>query len=281
MANKPNAFARVELLVTAACLTVSICLVSLTIAQPDRAANSPLHPRSVNDAAQLRSIHQAWIIFAKEFNGQYPRPGLIDRLPDPVLGEIPGRGPEDVEANTTANLHSALIIQNFYSAELLISPVERNPKVRALRGDEYNYERYDPSLDVYWDSDFKADLMTGSNVSYAHMPICGERAARHWRETTTGRFPLLGNRGPKDGKLDPGSFTCGPHGNWAGNIAFSHDDVSFLTATQPENLTYVADDDVQKPDNLFAMESGVEGADAIIAFTRAMSKEGKPELQFD
>jgi hypothetical protein len=35
-----------------------------------------------------------------------------------------------------------------------------------------------------------------------------------------------------------------------------------------------------RPDNIFAMESGPRGADAILSFTKAMTDEG-PQLQFD
>jgi len=109
----------------------------------------PRRPRGaprLKDQAQIRSIHQSLVVFAKEFGGLYPTPGLIDRLPyDAGNGpqEVPGRGDEDITQNTTANLYSALIMQDYITPELLISPLERNPKV--MLKDDYDYERWDPN----------------------------------------------------------------------------------------------------------------------------------------
>ncbi|MCZ6444835.1 MAG: hypothetical protein O6758_01490, partial [Planctomycetota bacterium] len=59
----------------------------------------------MNDIAQLKEIHQAWIAFANDNKGRYAVPGLIDRRPDPILGDMDGTGPEDSSLNTTANLY--------------------------------------------------------------------------------------------------------------------------------------------------------------------------------
>jgi hypothetical protein len=265
--------ARTDILACAGCAVIACTIGSLVPGQAedrvDPAGFQP-HPKSMKDAAQLRAIHQSWLIFAREFSGILPTPGLIDRLPFNGQ-EIPGRGEEDINANTTANLYSACIMHNYFTPELIISPVERNPKVRVMA--DYDYEAFDPVKDVYWDARFKADLTAGSNVSYAHMPIYGQRKLKEWRDTSNSAWPLLGNRGPKDGKADPSSYTCGPHGNWAGNVVFSDNH------SQPfQKSTSIPLRDGQL-DNIFASDDA-NGTDAILTFTREITDKG-PVFQFD
>ena len=46
----------------------------------------------LKDGTQIRGIHPAWLTYSSEFDGVFPPPGLIDRLPDPALGDVPGQG---------------------------------------------------------------------------------------------------------------------------------------------------------------------------------------------
>ena len=265
----------IETLVTVSCGAALLALV-LAAAPPQDDGPRP-HARSVKDGLQLRQIHASLVAFGREYDMGFPRPGLIDRLPTGVGGvvrDIPGRGAEDVTQNTTANLYAALIMQNYCSPALCISTVERNPNVKGCT--EYDYARYDPVGDVYWDPAFKADLKVLSHTSYAHLVIHGRRADRQWRVTSETTFPVLCNRGPRDGKVDPDSFTCGPHGHWAGFVVYNDNHVVMESATTPSGLVF----DGKKPDNLFAFDDGIDGGDAILTFTKAMTADG-PEVQFD
>jgi hypothetical protein len=200
---------RIEPLALLACGIILVSAVAVVLARSGDLRQPVFHPLTIKDGAQLRQIHQSLVVFGREGNGRFPRPGLINRLP--VNGQrIPGRGQEDVSQNTTANLFSSLIAQNFVTPELLVSPVERNDKVRVLKQDRYDYTKVRPAENVFWDDAFKADLKVLSHVSYAHMPIHGERAAKHWRDTMDSHVSTLGNRGPRDGKVDPKSITNGP-----------------------------------------------------------------------
>jgi hypothetical protein len=236
--------------------------------------------RSLKDATSAKLIHQSFCIFANEFDGIFPRPGLMDRLPvefDGRMQDIPGRGDEDVTQNTTANLFSALITQNYFNPDLVVSPVERNPKVKKM--EDYSWEAYDPAKDTYWDDDFAADLKAGSNVSYAHLPMFGERGKKQWRSTFDAKWVILGNRGPLAGEPDWQSYTCGPHGNWAGNVVFHDNHTEMLDTMTPKQVVYKLEE-LERPDNIFAMETGPAGYDVIITFTKKIGKE-KLEIQHD
>ncbi len=153
------------------------------------------------DQTQIKQIHAAWATFARDYDGIFPTPGLINRLainaPNTALdGEHkPGRGPEDLRANTSAAMYSACIMQNYFTPQILVAPTEPSGFV-AIK-DDYAWNAYDPINDWYWDfhpddpeqapSELPgyipfatkvdkevhtiSDLI--SNTSYAHMPICG------------------------------------------------------------------------------------------------------------
>ncbi len=261
---------RIDVLGGLVCIVAALAMSAIVFAQGGR-GNPNVHAKTLKDAKQQEQIHQAMLIFARESEGTFPRPGLINRLADPDLGRhIPGRGPEDVSANTTANLYSCMIAQNYFTPELVVSPVERNPNVSAKANENgYDYDAYNPVDDSYWDSDFKADLKTKSHVSFAHPPLVDPHVDR-WLDEMRPNYAQLGNRGPTDGTLDPDSYTCGPHGNWAGNIVFGDNHFEFLNSTTPASL---------KVDNLFAVDKERK-LDSLLAFTKSIVA-GKAELQFD
>jgi hypothetical protein len=268
-----NGMTRVEVAVGVACAVVILSLATGLFAQGEN-ANVKGHKKTHMDAAQAGQIHRAMIIFANDNSGRFVIPGLINRLAikedagAALAGRhVPGMGPEDESANTTANLYSSLIAQMFFTPELVVSPIERNPSVTV--DDDYDFDAYNPAKDTYWDSTFAAELRKGSNVSYAHQPITKARRDL-WRNTMDHHLAQIGNRGPKDGGLDPDSYTCGPHGNWAGNIVFGDNHTEFFGTTTPEKL---------KGDNLFAADAERE-LDALIAFTKSV-KDGEAALQFD
>lgn len=267
-------------LICAAAMGTGIAVTAGAMHSDDPAA-ARLSSKSLRDAAHLRQIHGGFITFAQRYRpGHYPIPGRVRRLPvenGTNDGGENAEGPEDVTQNTTANIFSLLVMGRYYPPRLLISPIERNPKVRELEG--YRYDVFDPESNTYWDDAFTADLETGSHVSYAHMPIFGERVERHWWHTGDSTSAVLGNRGPREGRLDPASHTCGPHGHWSGHVVFNDNHVEMRRETGPESLTFDRNDESHR-DNLFRFDDGVAGVDRILTFTKAMTDEG-PTVQFD
>jgi hypothetical protein len=234
---------------------------------------------TLKDASQIRGIHQSWLVFAGESAGVLPTPGLIKR--QSVDGQrVPGRGKEDKLENTTANIHAMCIMQNFYSPEFCVGPTEPSSKV--FIKDDYSWDSYNPSNDVYWDSTFKADLQSRSNISYASMPVAGERQARHWRNTLGGSIAMIGNRGVRNGSvaqpLHNQSITLKIHGDgstWRGNVCFGDAHCELVRGFYPPNVLYRNRSGGWEPDNLFRNDNygmptanGVSGTDCWLAITQ-------------
>lgn len=259
---------RIEVVVVILVLLV-VTVIGVVIIGSGSRVISPL----LKDGSQLRGIHQSWLIFASEFNGVFPIPGWIRRLPvmqDGVETIIPGQGDLDISQNTTANLYSALIMQNYFSPQLCVGPTE--PSGMVFIHDTYNWELYDPYTNVYWDDAFAADLTTGSNVSYAHKPLSGSWIETGWSETLSESFVVLGNRGPRDGIHDQKSITNAIHGQyyyWSGNIIFSDNHVKVSNSFTLKNK-----------DNIFRSEEEYGDQDAFLTFTKQMTTEG-PIVQWD
>jgi hypothetical protein len=174
--------------------------------------------RRLKDATQARLIHQSWQSYAQEFGGVMPPPSLIARSSRGGL-ETTARGPEDISLNATAHVYSACIMQNYFLPELtIVSLVEPIPVVEPMRNDAHDYSAFLPAQFVYWDATFKADLQTGSNVTYGHVPIYGRLRIDHWGESPgDSKWPILGNPGPLNGENEPQSYTfkfCEPVNPW-------------------------------------------------------------------
>ena len=229
--------------------------------------------KALRDGTQIKQIHEAWIIFARGFDGVFPTPGLINRLPVDVgagLEEIPGRGDEDISANTTRNLFSLCIMQNYISPEVCIGTTEPSEVVSVC--EEFNWDVYDADGDIYWDSSFTADLKTGSNVSYAHMPIFGRSKTTEWRESYNAKFPIIGTRDPLGGTKDPNSITYlihGSPGQWRGYIVNNDNHLEISTTMFLDGT-----------DNVFDYDQAEGGLDAMLTFTKEMTPEG-PVIQHD
>ncbi|MHC4429274.1 MAG: hypothetical protein ACYS0D_11845 [Planctomycetota bacterium] len=258
---------RVGVAVALACTVVLVVVAFVILARVREGA------RSIRDASQLLEIHQALIVFSAEYGGgRYPQPGLIDRLPDPYLGDVDVAGPRDTGLDTTANLFSALIAIDYFDPHVLISPHERNPVV--VVDDDYDHDAYDPVAGVYWDPGFTADLVTGSNVSYGHLPLAGDRAARAWREGGGADRAMLGNRGPADAIATASSWACRRDGSWRGYFIFgdNHSEAARASAGATIGLATA--------DNPFDFDPGIDGLDQVIAFTRSV-EDGQAILQHD
>lgn len=180
--------------------------------------------------------------------------------------------------DTSANFWSMLIAQNTVYPQMLISGAEQSMLVNEILN--YNRNAYNPSQGQYWDPNFKADLQKESHVSFAHMPLLGDRVRKNWVVGGPAMFPMMGNRGPKDGVPDPNSWTCDPAtGQWKGNIVFGDGHIDYLQTMTPPNVQFNQRNQWVQ-DNIFALEDGYRGGDGIITFTRSIN-DSSFEMQFD
>ncbi len=222
---------------------------------------------SFEDTQYLYSLFGSLTAAAQGNEGRYITPGELTGFRD-------GRDGRD---NTTANLFSAMIANHYTVPGQLISGNEYSPNV--VVDEDYDYTAYRPATGTYWDPGFVADLAVESNDSFAHVPLYGQRLRRYWRFTTGARTPLLGNRGPKGGVDDPDSHTYGRNGRWAGHVVFGDGHIDFIETFTPAGL-FLSSAGERRPDNIFDMEEGPEGLDAILSFTRKVTPDG-PDLQHD
>ena len=249
-------FTLIELLVVMAIIALLIGLLLPALAKARAQA------KLLKDGTQAKQVHEAWIIFSREFEGIFPTPGLIDRL-EIDLGtgggtqEIPGRGDEDYDTNTTAYVHSASIMQNYYTPEICVGPTEPNGNVFVM--DDYNWERYDvsPNVDLYWDDNFQCKLHVVCNTSYASTPLIGRRKTTEWRESYNSKYASIANRGPRMGTFQMAeSITYEIHGGrkqWVGNVVFNDNHLSVENTLFPEGVEYT-DSGGTVPDNLFNVD---------------------------
>lgn len=254
-------------LITLVCMVVLFSLLMTSMNKAITGQGSQLEGtvRSLKDKLYLDNLFKSMATAAADNKGKY-------LVPSEVFG-----GGGDVAQNTTANLFSAMVMQNYTNCKQLISGNEYSGYVEEKL--DYNYEAYDARKRIVGDPTFQADLHKLSHVSFAHMPLHGERLRKHWNTTMSSTFPLLGNRGPKDGVNSPNSYACGRDGVWRGHLVFGDGHVDFLEAPTPNGMLFEQGDQ-RTADNIFKMEGGPNGADAILSFTKTMSKAG-PELQFD
>jgi prepilin-type N-terminal cleavage/methylation domain-containing protein len=259
---RERGFTLVELLVVIAIIAMLIGLLLPSLAKAMRIA------RSLRDKTQIREIHHGCLMFAEKNRGRLPTPGLINRLADAGGMQLPGRGPEDFSLNRTAPLYSALVAQDFFKPELLVGPTEVNPWVRV--DDDFNYEAYSPADDSYWDDTFTCDVQcAGSNTSYAHLAMCGQRKKVKWSDSQNAGDPIISTRGTRDGATSGSEYTDSPtlklhdtDREWFGNICFNDNHTETLNNFFPPQTTYEPlDGPAPQPDNIFAAEfSDYDGA---------------------
>lgn len=243
-------------------IVIAIVAVGLLLPYLGRTKSGTRHPR---DMSQIRGIHQGMVLWAQDNSDLYPLPSLIDLNDDTVAAQ--GRAKD-----TTANIFSILIYNNFISPEICLSPAETNPAIRVH--DTYAFSEPPTAVNpkkALWDPALNADFTGGKtgNISYAHMLPANERLEKRWRNTWDATQAVVGNRGPevkgfdvRDGKrvytMPKKSNTFLIHGGattWEGNIAYNDNHVSFETSIAPEMTTYKDGGGVEQPDCLFLDEA--------------------------
>ncbi len=202
----------------------------------------------MQDQIQLQTLAQGLTIHAMTSGDQFLIPSKLSRSNDPF-------------DNTSANFWSAMIMQNLAKPEQLVSPYDRGWVEKA----EYRIYGGD------WDPNFSADLQTTSNVSYAHMPLFGDRLERRWNPSA-GRFPILGNRGPEDGVEGTSSMTLDADRTWRGWVVFADGSIEWQEGTTMTSKWRRRDGYVE--DNIFLMEEDDSSDDAILGFTYEMDDYG-------
>lgn len=288
--NRKRGFTLIELLVVMAIIAI---LIGMLLPALNKAR---ARAQQLRDATQIKSIHQAWLIFSEDFRRDtLPTPGLVRRKQTSVGGEtpqhVPGRGEENAVLNTTDRLYAASIMQNYFTPEIAIGTTEPSGAVFTM--DNFNWEQYSPINAQYWpgefigdDSDtptpatasdfdrFKAVIGIASNTSYAHQPMAGTRRDRLWKRTSDSQVAVLGNRGviagdDEDEEVYEDSVTLDMHAprrQWSGNVCFGDNHVEFLRSFWPEGINYRASIDEPGtqagllPDNLFRNDfEGIDG----------------------
>jgi len=264
-------FTLIELLVVVAIIALLVGLLLPAITQARRNA------ATIKDASQVREIHAAMLVFANQADGRLPVPGLINRNPAPDIGDVPGYGDENHLENHTAAIYSSMIAQRFFNTDIVIGPTEVSTII--TQDLDYNRGAYEPAIDSYWDRDFVADIEgeteDGSNVSYAHAALAGDRKTVKWRNTNDARYPLIGTRGT-GGQYNAGQFN-GPggaitgddynlsptlelHGSkreWKGNVVFADNHTETLDTFFPSLTSHDSGQGAgKKKDNIFSTEFG-------------------------
>jgi hypothetical protein len=254
----------VGLLVAMAILVVlfAVLMSSLNVAVTGAGNTTQGSVHSIADQLQLAELAKACFIAGQD-NGLKGAPTPSARL-----------GAETNAADTTANVFSLLIAEQYTSPAALISKNERNQNVWAF--DNYDYSSVRPNEKRFWDERFRADLTREAHVSYAHVPLCGKRAS-YWTDVRLDtRFPILGSRGPANGVPNTSSLTYGRDNTWGGFQAFGDGHVAFTQVFTASGLSLPDG----SPDNAYAMDADPEGNDAVLAFTLQM-RGGTPTLQWD
>ncbi len=248
-------------------LVVVLVVLSLAAAILIPALHRARHGASyVKCRTQLKQTHSAWVLASQTNEGRFPVPLELDAA-TANSSIAPG--------NSTANLHSMMVFQKYYSPNLLICTRERSWDVSECT--DYDYGGADSSLDpaMKWDPNFDCEI-TGkggreSNVSFANLAPTGDRFKNEWQDTLNSSYAIMGDRGPKNGVWDQGSYAGRIHGSknqWSGNVVYNDNHVEGMSVDNndaapfaPTGITFLNASGQGQPDNLFFEDDTINGAD--------------------
>jgi hypothetical protein len=239
----------IGILVTLGCIVVLMSIYMSSVQKAVTGGKGTSTATSVwgmMDQIQLQTIGKSLMMDAIT-SGQYLTPSTLSRS-------------DDIRDNTSANFWSAMLLQNMVNAEQLISKTD--PSWVELAIPDYRAR--------FWDSNFSADLNETFNVSFAHMPLWGNRLEKRWNGRA-GSFPILGNRGPKDGIEQSDSVTLDDNGTWRGWVYNSDGSIEFVEGTTI-NSRWRRFDGISQ-DTIFEDESDSPD-DAVLGFTLEMDDYG-------
>ncbi|MAI67018.1 MAG: hypothetical protein CMJ26_03970 [Phycisphaerae bacterium] len=236
-----SGFSLIGILLSLACVVV---MMSIYMSSADKAVTGGKGKSAkgsvwgMQDQIQLQLLGQALTIDAmSNKHNQFLTPSVLSRS-------------NDVYDNNSANFWSAMLVQNLAKAEQLVSRGDRGWVEEA----KIDYRSQD------WDPDFSVDLSETANVSYAHMPLWGERLKKRWNVNAR-RFPIMGNRGPVDGDENTNSVTLDDDGVWRGWVLHSDNSIKWVEGTSASG------------DNLFLFQ-GDNAGDAILGYTIELDDAG-------
>ena len=252
-------FTLVELLVVIAIIAL---LMAILLPQLGKAFGTA---KSLEDKTRLKGIYSATVLDASGNEGNLPRPSDYAKdYPDA----------DHDTSDTTSNLMSMLIARNYFESNFLISPVEANPNIGDIDGEEnvYDFDSIDGE-NVFWDDQFNADVSTANATtqvhnSYAHQALWGERPRLKWTTLASTSDVIFSNRGVELVEISPGilgyaiddSFTLQFHGEtdqWSGNIVCGDGSTKLVNSVMPNSIAYQPLNGMPLgPDNLFEADWG-------------------------
>ena len=251
-------FSLIGILISLACIVVLMSIYMTSMHKAVTGGTGKSTQGSIwgmQDQIQLQMIVKAMTIDAMTGREDFLIPSVLSRS-------------NDVYDNTSANFWSALVMQNLVAREQLVSPNDNGWIEPA---------GYDYVSGGFWDTSFSTDLSQTFNVSYAHMPLWGERLRRRWNPQA-GRFPILGNRGPEDGIERTNSLTLDMDGIWRGWVCYADGSIEWQEGTTAVSR-WDRSDGVQQ-DNIFLIEEDDSSDDAILGITQEVDDYG-PILIWD